>query len=112
MAHHRGEPGGVEDERGAVESERRLGALVVVGGLVAEAVAAAAGREVVEGPLESVAAEEPVEGALGAQAVLGVAGDRERRELGLDERRGVERLLVARPGSRLVAVAAAVAGQP
>ena len=51
----------VEHELGAVEGERRLGALVCVQVLLAEAVAAAAGREVVERPVEPVAAEEPVE---------------------------------------------------
>ena len=40
--------GGVEQERGAMEGERRLGSFVVVDVFVAEPVAAAAGREVVE----------------------------------------------------------------
>ena len=44
--------------------------------------------------------------------MLRVPGDGERRQLGLDERRGVERLLVARARRGLVTVAPAVAGQP
>src|SRR6478672_7521989 len=100
MAQAGGEAGCVEDERGAVQGERRLCAFVVVGGLVAEAVATAAGCEVVEGALEPVTAEEPVEGALGSQAVVGVAGGRERCQFGFDERRGVERLLIAAAGGR------------
>ena len=44
---------------------------------------------------EVVAPEEPLEGAVRADAVLGVAGDDERRELRLDDRGRVERLLVA-----------------
>ena len=47
-----------------------------------------------------------------ADPVLGLAGDGERGQLGLDERRGVERLLV--PGSRsgLAAMATTVPGEP
>ena len=56
-------------------------------------------REVVERPLQLVATEEPVERLLRAHAVLGVARHGERGELRLDERRGVERLLVAVPGA-------------
>src|SRR4051812_45668183 len=44
--------------------------------------------------------------------MIRVAGDDERSELGLDECRGVERLLVAAAGSRFVTAAAAVAGEP
>ena len=73
------------------------------GRLVAEPVAAAAGREVVQRPLEAVAAEEPVERPRARDAVLGLAGDGERCELGLDERGCVERLLVAAAGRGLVA---------
>ena len=80
--------------------------------VVAEPVAAAAGREVVERPVQPVAAEEPVERAPCADAVLGIAGDGERSELGLDERGRVERLLVARARSRLAALAPVVARQP
>ena len=94
--------GGVEHELRAMECERRLGAFVRVHVVVAEPVAAAAGREVVERPAEPVAPEEPLERALRAGAVLGIAGDGERRELRLDERGRVERLLVARARRRLV----------
>ncbi len=79
-------------------------ALTVV---VAEAVAAAASREVVERPAESVPPQEPVERTLSAHAVHRVAGDRERRQLGLDERGGVQRLLVTGSRSRFGAIAAA-----
>ena len=58
-----------------MEGERRLGALVVVRVSLAETVAAAARCEVVEGPAEPVAAEEPVEGTLRAFPVLRLAGD-------------------------------------
>ena len=62
--------GRVEQQRGAMEGERRLGSFVVVGVSLAEPVAASAGREVVQRPVEMVAAEEPVERALRASAVL------------------------------------------
>ena len=81
-------------------------------GLLAEPVAAAAGGEVVQRPVQAVAAEEPVEGPLRTQPVLRIAADGEGGQLGLDERGRVERLLVARSGSRLVATAAIVSGQP
>jgi hypothetical protein len=83
-----------------VERQGRLGALVFADRLLAEPVAAAAGREVVERQTEAVSAEEPLERCLGSRAVLGIAGAAESGELGLDERRCVERLLVA--GSPLV----------
>ena len=44
--------------------------------------------------------------------MLRLAGDRVRGQLGLDERRGVERLLVAQPGSRLVPPPPEMPGQP
>ena len=106
-APHAGQAGGVDREVGAVKGQRGLGALVGVHGLVAEAVTAAAGRKVVQRAPEPVPSEEPVERALRAHAVNDFAGERVRRELGLDERGRVERLLVAgaRPG--LAAVPAA-----
>ena len=76
-----------------MEGERRLGPLVVVRRLGAEAGAAATGCEVVERSLEPVAAEEPVEGVLCPQPVLGIAGDGEGGELG--ERRGGGPITVA-----------------
>ena len=94
-----------------MERERRLGALVAVQRLAAEAVAAAAGREVVERQVQAVASEEPLERVARANAVLGLVRDRERHELGLDERGRVERLLVAVAGGRLLAAASAVARQ-
>ena len=57
------EAGGVEGEQRLEVGERRLGALVAVDVGLAEAVVAAAGGEVVDGPLEPVAAQEPLEGA-------------------------------------------------
>ena len=104
--------GGVEHELRAMERERRLGAFVLVHVGLAETVAATAGREVVQGPAETVAPEEPLECALRAGAVLGIAGDGKCSQLGLDERGGVERLLVACAGGGLVATAPLVAGQP
>ena len=104
--------GGVEHELCAVERERRLGAFVLVHVALAETVAATAGREVVERPAETVASEEPLEGALRAGAVLGIAGDDERGELCLDEGRRVERLLVAGARRGLVRAAPFVAGEP
>ncbi|MND05172.1 hypothetical protein D3C83_258050 [compost metagenome] len=62
--------------------------------------------------MEPVAAQEPVERPLRPQAVLGVSRHGERRQLGLDERRRVERLLVAGSRRRLAAVPAAVSRQP
>ena len=87
-----------------MKGERRLGALVGVQIVFAQTVAAATGREVVERAVEPVPAEEPVEGALGTGTVLGLARDPERSQLGLDERGCVERLLVAEPRRRLVAM--------
>ena len=93
-----------------MKGERRLRTLVGVQILLAEAVAATAGREVVQRSIEPVAAEEPIEGALGAGAVLGLAGDDERRELRLDQGRCIERLLVA--ASRSGVAAKTPAGLP
>ena len=94
-------PGGVEQQSRAMERERRLGALVAVQRLAAEAVAAAAGREVVERQVEAVASEKPLERAPRANAVLGLVRDGERHELRLDEGGSVERLLVAVTGGGL-----------
>src|SRR5689334_594288 len=90
--------------------ERRLRTLVLVERLTAETVAATAGREVVERLLQSVAAEEPFEGAGRPQSVLGRTRDREGRKLRLDERCGVERLVVAGALVRLAPVAAVMPG--
>src|SRR5439155_14802356 len=54
----------VERELCAVEGERRFGPFVRVDVLVAEPVAAPAGGEVVERPVEAVASQEPVERCL------------------------------------------------
>ena len=91
--------------------KRRLGALVAVQRLAAEAVAAAAGREVVERQVQAVAPEKPLERVPRANAVLCLVRDGEGHELGLDEGGGVERLLVAVAGSRLAAAASAVTRQ-
>ena len=104
--------GDIEQQRRAVEGERRLRPLVVVRRLVPEAVAAASGGEVVQRALQLVAAEEPIERVLRPDPVLRVRCDGERGQLGLDERRGVERLLVPRTRRGLGAVAPTVAGQP
>ena len=77
-----------------------------------EPVAAAAGREVVERSLQAVAAQEPFEGASRADSVLGFVRAGERGQLRLDERGGVERLLVALPRCRLASAASAVPGKP
>ena len=95
-----------------MERERRLGTFVLVHAELAQAVAAAARREVVERSAESVAPEKPLERALRTRAMFGIAGDGERGELRLDEGRRVERLLVACPGRGLVAPSAVIAGQP
>src|SRR5205814_3375223 len=80
--------------------------------LGAEPVAAAARREVVQRPVEAVAAEEPFERAPRPDPVLAVVRDREGGQLGLDERERLERLLVASTGSVLALAPAQVAGQP
>ena len=107
-----GQSGRVEQQRCAVHGECRFGALVVVGRLLAQPVAAPSGREVVERPVEAVAAEEPVERLLRALGVLQVAGDGERGQLGGDEGGGVERLLVTSSRSRFGPLAAEMTGQP
>src|SRR5581483_11245140 len=74
----------------------------------AQPIAAAACCEVVQRLLEAVAAEEPFERTCRPDPVLGRTGDREGGELGLDQRRRVERLLIARAFRRLVSAASAV----
>ena len=101
----------VEHLPGAGEGKRRFGALVGVHFVLAQSVAAAAGREVVEWAAEPVAAEEPVECTLCSRRVLELTGQRERGELRLDQGRRIERLLVAQFRNRLVAPSAAMAGQ-
>src|SRR2546425_9468519 len=95
-----------------MEGERRLGTFVRIHVQLAETVAATTRRKVVERPAETVAPEEPFEGALRAGAVFGIAGDGERGELRLDEGRRVERLLVSGTRRGLAAPAPFVAGQP
>src|SRR4051812_31672616 len=92
-----------------MEGERRFRSLVLIERLLAEPVAAAAGREVVQRLLQAVAAEEPLERPRRANSVLGRAGDGERSELGLDQRGGVKRLLVAGARGRLAPTSATVA---
>src|SRR5690348_10284913 len=111
LAHRCTDTGCVEQQGGAVERECRLGAFVRVQVFGAEAVAAAAGCEVVERAIKMVTTEEPLERVPGAHAVLGVAGDCEGGELGFDERCGVERLLVAGSWRRLVSPPPTMAGQ-
>src|SRR4029079_13839941 len=108
-AEHAGQPCSVEHELCSLERGRRLGAFVRVHAVVAETVAAAAGCEVIQGQAEPVAAEEPFECALSAGPVLGLARDRERRELRFDERGRIEWLLVAVTRSGLVTLASAIA---
>ena len=105
------DPCGVEEQRCAMERERRFGAFVLVERVAAEAVAAAAGREVVERLLQAVTAEEPLEGARRPHPVIDRSRDREGGQLRLDQRGGIERLLVAGVRHRLVPAAAAVAGE-
>src|SRR5438067_11521026 len=95
-----------------MERERRFRAFVVVDVAVAEPVAAAAGREVVQRPREVVLAEEPVERELRALAVLAVAGRVECRELRLHQRRRIERLLVTAPGCCFSAMTTGMTRQP
>src|SRR6476646_3983169 len=108
----RRELGCVEEQRRAMEGEGRLGTLVAVDVAAAEPVAAAARREVVQRPVQMVATQEPVERRVRAHAVLPIAGDVERRELSLDERGRVERLLVAKSGCGPAARAPFVTRQP
>jgi hypothetical protein len=84
----------------------------MVEGVAAEPVAATAGRKVVERPLQAVASQEPLEGERGPDAVLGLVGDRERGQLGLDDRSGVERLLVAVARGGFASAPPVVARQP
>src|SRR5581483_1033799 len=104
--------GSIEEERGVMESERGFGALIVVQRVATEPVAAAAGCEVVQRPLQPVAAEEPFECADRAGAVLGLTRDGEGAQLGLDERGRIERLLVAHARRRLASPTATVTREP
>src|SRR5581483_12053304 len=63
-------------------------------------------------PVETVAPEEPLERAPCPDAVLGVVGDRKGGQLGLDERGGIEGLLVARARSRFAVLSTVMAGKP
>ena len=63
-------------------------------------------------PPQLVATEEPVERVLCPESVLGVSGDEEGGELGLDEGRCVERLLVPLAGGGLGSLASAVPCEP
>src|SRR5205085_806627 len=101
----------VEHELGAMEREGRFCAFVRIDGFRAETVSATTGGEVVEGTPEAVPTEKPLEGALGPDSMLDLSGDGVGRELRLDERRGVERLLVPLPRRRVVPIASLVAGQ-
>src|SRR6187551_1311906 len=94
-----------------MEGQRGFGALVFVEIGLAEAVAAASGREVVERAVQPISPQEPVERGACTRSVLPVPRRDERSELGLDERRRVERLLVALAGCGLVAVASTMAWQ-
>ena len=68
--------------------------------------------EVVERAPEPIPSEEPTNAHFARASVNAVAVDRERRQLGLDERGRVERLLVAKPRCGLVAPPAEVPRQP
>ena len=92
-----------------VEGERRFRALIVVQCVASEPVAAAAGSEVVERPLQAIAAEEPLECHDGPCSVFAFARDGEGAQFGFDERRGIEGLLVAGAPRSL---ASAAAGSP
>ena len=83
-----------------MEGECGFRSLVVVRGLLAEAVAAPARGEVVERTSQAVAAEEPFERVVCPQSVVRVSGDGKGGQLRLDERRRVERLLVSLPPGR------------
>src|SRR5688572_24656299 len=92
------EGGGIEQQLGTMEGECGFGALVLVEVGLAQTVAAASGREVVERAVEAIATQEPIERVARAPPVFPVPRRHERRELCLDERGRVERLLVSLAG--------------
>src|SRR6187402_592457 len=94
-----------------MEGKRGLCALVLVEVGLTEAVAAPYAPEVVARAVQPSSPQEPVERRARAGSGFAVPRGDERSELGLDERRCVERLLVALAGRRLVAVAPTVARQ-
>src|SRR5690349_11956370 len=102
---------GIEDDQRLGVGQRRLGALVGVDTRLAEAVVASPGGEVVDRLLKAIAAQEPFEGANRIASVALVPRGEEGLDLCFDERRGVERLLVAVVAARLTAAPAAVPGQ-
>ena len=107
-------PRRVEHEQRLQEGERRLGSLVDVDRRLAQPVVAATGGEVVDRGVQPVAAEEPLEGA-DRPASRGLrAGGPKGLGLCLDQRRRVQRLLIAGArvsGSLLAVVMADVAGE-
>src|SRR5438876_1056237 len=95
-----------------MEGESRFGAFVVVQRFASQAVAAAAGCEVVERSAQAVATEEPFERLAGATSVLPLACDGESGQLRLDQSGGLERLFVAASRRGLAPVSSEVPGQP
>ena len=101
----------VQKKLGAMKGERRFGTLVGVDVVASEPVAAAAGREVVQGPVEPVPPEKPVECAVCPGAVLGISRYQVGSELRFDNRGCVERLFVAGAGRGSVPVPAQMTGK-
>jgi hypothetical protein len=104
--------GSIEEESRVMEDQGRLCALVVVQCLASESIAAPAGREVVQRPLQAVAAKEPLKGPDRAESVLRLARDGEGAQLGFDERGGVKGLLVASAWRSVASSAPAVTRKP
>ena len=73
---------------------------------------AAAGGEVVDGRRSRLRPRNHSKARMASRRVRGVAGDEEGLDLGLDQRGGFERLLVAVIGRGFAAPAAVVADQP
>src|SRR5437867_5283949 len=96
-------------EKGKQEREGRFGPLVLVNPLRVQAVPATSGGGVVEGGLEIIAAEEPLEAPLRLPAPLSLPRESVRLEAGGERGLGFERLLIessARPAPRVPAGAA------
>ena len=109
----RGRPAASSTSCGTVEGKRRLGAFVVVDVGLAEAVAAPAGREVVERPVRAGFGRGTSRTPLRARAPCSrVAGDGERRSSASTNADASSGCSSPAPGRRLVAVAPTMAGQP
>jgi hypothetical protein len=101
----------VEGDQRLEVGERGLGPFVAVDGRLSEAVVTASGGDVVDGLLEPVAAEEPLEGAQRMTGAGVVSCGKEGLDRRFDECGGVERLLVTATRTRLVTATAVVPDQ-